>query len=1450
MRAGASRRHHPTLQHIPDELEDGDDEQEGGPQYQPAYTPTSTSSSLRHNSFSPSASNSNSSRFKLRSTSSYSTSSIAATGVASPNGRFGARTSNGTNGSGSIYTQFTRKYRDKIADDELYDPDRIFQHGLSGLIDQGDSDDEDPTSTANSAFSTGGRDDNLPDSDTEATTPADRERLEWQTMLVSVLDSEVLRSETTRIGRALEPSEEERNVQHANIWYGIRARLHGRTEAQERERLNEKRLRLVDPVLDDVLTFRLGGEDQAEDQPEISTTEAVKAINALLKRLERAESLYPTLSAMRNAKPKCAEPEFISRVETLIQWINMFNMLSGAISTLQRWTGSETLDVTLPTTAGSVPLRPYPQDGLAPTIEKPEATSFVERILKEDTLQLSFEKGALQTLSSLIQKARQMFILNGGHIHELRLPRLQKELAMIISFPTRLVKETIKVRLELSHNVVDPNLLQLEQMMENYRVSIALACTLKRQYEALTAPDADHWWDVPSGIDEDYGKVILEAMRIFFRLLNRKLKSGAKGIHFKETELLEGHWGLFDEVALSLDTGSLIVAERLCSLTNRFMIRTTAHLEEQLQYPMQSQNRPKTKLREGFSTLKELEQPMTQRQLDGWYGKILDGVRLRYRKLQRFARGLSQRLSNSAEYSLDGANLEFLINTFVDADYFLTYSDSFQSEGCYIVAHPSLRDRPEQLKNLLARAFHVQVLAPEDPTAPVNKTKYRNGDVSDTGEDDVDGASTPFVLVLSPVEPFVWHGLVVVVNGLPQLDLELPTKRIRLISDGLPGNLLRAKTTFTNLFQVADDEGSGSEISDYSPQCVIEQLAHLPAVQREIRRITKGSNKLAESIVASVKTVKSALGNADGSQELLENWFKLASDQGQHTLKYMDREEAVAFNRTLAGLAIDWVAFICDSCDPTDRKTFRWAVYALEFAMSRTRGRNILRIPQEEFRLLQRKVSSLMTLLVSHFDLLGARASIEREREDQLLKKERLMQATQLDYDTESSDASDTAQRQALKEHDETTSRRARAHAYREEVRAELQAIEQRRQEIEAEQHMVGRVLSVERPEDRSLANLAASASNVSMRWQQGRFIGAGAFGSVYCAVNLDSGTLMAVKEVRFKDPSSISQLYKQVRDELSVMEMLHHPNIVEYYGIEVHRDKVYIFEEYCSGGSLADSLSSGRIEDETVTQVYTMQLLEGLEYLHKMGVIHRDIKPDNLLLDHTGMIKFADFGAAKVLARNHRSIQYNPSRHSTWNRPSATRQEKQQNSLTGTPMYMAPEIINNESVGRHGAMDIWSIGCVILECCTGRKPWHNLDNEWAIMFHIGQAKTSPPLPTADQLSLLGIEFLEQCLVVDAYLRPTATDLLNHPWLMSFREYMSEYEAAALPTPALTATTLPSLSYDMTQMARQAMILEEQEIQEMAADSPEPSPDGGIGPEYMREMVAQAEEKQQYINGN
>jgi len=142
----------------------------------------------------------------------------------------------------------------------------------------------------------------------------------------------------------------------------------------------------------------------------------------------------------------------------------------------------------------------------------------------------------------------------------------------------------------------------------------------------------------------------------------------------------------------------------------------------------------------------------------------------------------------------------------------------------------------------------------------------------------------------------------------------------------------------------------------------------------------------------------------------------------------------------------------------------------------------------------------------------------------------------------------------------------------------------------------------------------------------------------------------------------------------------------------------------------LAALLEHGRIEDEGIIQVYTMQMLEGLAYLHSKGIVHRDIKPDNILLDHLGVIKFVDFGAAKILAKNQRSIQRSrrgteaASASTIPGMPSFGGGLGMNNSLTGTPMYMSPEIIKNDKRGRHGAMDIWSLGCVVLEFATGKK--------------------------------------------------------------------------------------------------------------------------------------------------
>jgi mitogen-activated protein kinase kinase kinase len=125
------------------------------------------------------------------------------------------------------------------------------------------------------------------------------------------------------------------------------------------------------------------------------------------------------------------------------------------------------------------------------------------------------------------------------------------------------VQASLRVRLDYVQKLKDPEVLIIDQMTEDLKLSIGLACTLKRQYGVFMDPDPDGKWTLPQCISDDYDSTILEALSIFFTLIHWKLKSGVKGIYFKETELLEAQWATFNDVSLTAAEGSSLVAEQL-----------------------------------------------------------------------------------------------------------------------------------------------------------------------------------------------------------------------------------------------------------------------------------------------------------------------------------------------------------------------------------------------------------------------------------------------------------------------------------------------------------------------------------------------------------------------------------------------------------------------------------------------------------------------------------------------------------------------------------------------------------------------------------------------------------------------------------------------------------------------------------------------------------------------
>ncbi|KAG0463844.1 hypothetical protein HPP92_019913 [Vanilla planifolia] len=201
-----------------------------------------------------------------------------------------------------------------------------------------------------------------------------------------------------------------------------------------------------------------------------------------------------------------------------------------------------------------------------------------------------------------------------------------------------------------------------------------------------------------------------------------------------------------------------------------------------------------------------------------------------------------------------------------------------------------------------------------------------------------------------------------------------------------------------------------------------------------------------------------------------------------------------------------------------------------------------------------------------------------------------------------------------------------------------------------------------------------------SIRWRKGELIGCGAFGQVYMGMNLDSGELLAVKQVLIGTTNASKERaqahVRELEEEVKLLKNLTHPNIVRYLGTAREEDTLNILLEFVPGGSISSLLGKFGSFPEPVIKMYTKQLLQGLEYLHKNGIIHRDIKGANILVDNKGCIKLADFGASKQVVKL------------------ATMTAAK--SMKGTPYWMAPEVILQ--TGHSFSADIWSVGCTVIE--------------------------------------------------------------------------------------------------------------------------------------------------------
>ncbi|KAI0286002.1 kinase-like domain-containing protein [Russula aff. rugulosa BPL654] len=242
------------------------------------------------------------------------------------------------------------------------------------------------------------------------------------------------------------------------------------------------------------------------------------------------------------------------------------------------------------------------------------------------------------------------------------------------------------------------------------------------------------------------------------------------------------------------------------------------------------------------------------------------------------------------------------------------------------------------------------------------------------------------------------------------------------------------------------------------------------------------------------------------------------------------------------------------------------------------------------------------------------------------------------------------------------------------------------------------------------------------------------ALDGVFTAYQVGTNVLVAIKKMELdKRPKKYL-----IINEILVMRASRHTNIVNYIDSFLYKNELWVVMEYMEGGSLTEVVMANLMEEGQIAAV-SREIAQGLQHLHKHGVIHRDIKSENVLLSLTGDVKLTGFGfCAQTLNLAH---------------PERT-------TIIGTPSWMAPDVVTRKEYGPK--VDIWSLGIMAIEMIEGEPPYLD-QNPLKVLYLIATTGT-PTISNSESLSLKFRDYIAKTLEVDAEERPDATELLRHPF--------------------------------------------------------------------------------------